>query len=199
MSGTMECGRCPYCGQRYFNQLECPEHELTLVPVDPSADGSSADADEGSSVTFFADPRLGRGPVLLGASLALVGFLLPFAGWAESTASALEVSVEAAKNLWLTPLAALAQLAILWQRRTALRMHAARFAVAGLSVGGVLPLFYTTWRVRTVAAAAGQAVDWLSGLWLMSFGFALAAFGARQLGRQRGAGPQAERAASQVP
>jgi hypothetical protein len=175
----MKCGRCPYCGVSYLNRPECPEHGLTLLPLD-----LPADVDGVSSVTFFADPRLGRGPVLLGASLVLIGFLLPFAGWAETKASALAVSIEAAKNLWLAPGAALGQFAILWHRRSARTMQAARLAVAGLSFGGALPLLYTTWRMRTVAAAAGQTVDWFWGLWLMLFGFALTAFGARHLGRQ---------------
>ncbi len=123
--------------------------------------------------------------MLLGASLVLIGFLLPFAGWAETKASALAVSIEAAKNLWLAPGAALGQLAILWHRRTARSMQAARFAVAGLAVGGALPLLYTSWRMRTVAAAAGQTLDWFCGLWLMLLGFALTALGARDFGRQR--------------
>ena len=180
MPEAVRCGRCPYCGVQYFDRRDCPEHELTLQPL-----GASEEIDEASAVTFFADPRMGRWPALLGASLVLVGFVAPCASWAETTGSALDVSIEAAKNLWLAPGAALGQLAILWHRRAARTMHAARFAVAGLSAGGALPLLYTCWRMRTVAEAAGQRVDWSWGLWLMLLGFALTAIGAPFLGRSR--------------
>ncbi len=158
---------------------ECPAHELTLVPVDrlprPAARGSG-------HVAFFADPRHGRGGVLVGASLVILGFMLPFVESRELVASALEVAIDGAANLWLTPVAAIAQLWILWSRRTAAPMRAARGAVFGLAVGGGLPLLYTTRRISKMADLYAADTHWLAGLWLMIFGLSLAGLWSRRLG-----------------
>ena len=133
-------------------------------------------------VTFFADPRLGRGLVLLGGALVLVGFLLPFVRSGDIVASALEVAIDGAANLWLTPGAAILLLWILGQRRDAGSMRAARVAVFTLAAAGALPLVYTGRRVVVMAGAQATDLAWLSGLWLMAGGLALAALGSRRLG-----------------
>jgi hypothetical protein len=160
---------CPFCRDGFEDCTECPEHELTLVPIDelPREPGRLL-----GSVTFFADPRLGRGAVLLGATLVLAGFLVPL----------LEVAIDGAGNLWFTPGAAIALLWILWRRRSRGAMRAARAAVLGLAVGGALPLIYTTRRIGLVAEAYSTDVEWLSGLWIMSLGLLVAAFGTPGLG-----------------
>lgn len=133
-------------------------------------------------VTFFADPRLGRGFVLLGSALVLVGFVLPFVRSSEIVASALEVAIDGATNLWLTPGAAILLLWILWQRRDATSMRAARVAVFAMAAAGALPLVYTCRRVAVMADAQGTDLAWLFGLWLMASGLAVAAVGSRELG-----------------
>lgn len=147
------------------------------------------------AVRFFIDPRLGRGTVLLGASLVLLGFLAQFVSTtgeqaSKIVASALEVAIDGAANIWLTPGAAVAVLWILWRRRSRISMRAARAAVFGLAAGGALPLIYTTRRIGVVADAYTADVQWSWGLWLMVAGLLLAALGgwARQLGcaRKRG-------------
>jgi hypothetical protein len=158
---------------------ECPEHELTLVPVDKLR----RPLDRGSGhVAFFVDPRLGRGGVLVGASLVIVGFMLPLVESRGLVASALEVAIDGAANLWLTPAAAIAQLWILWWRRTAVLMRAARGAVLGLAVGGGLPLFYTTRRISKLVELHAADTHWLAGLWLMVAGLSLAGLWSRRLG-----------------
>ena len=96
---------CPYCRDGFEGVEECPEHELTLVPIDRLPRDRAAVPSE---VSFFADPRLGRGPVLVGAALVLIGALAPFVRARGLEASALEVAIDGAHNLWLTPAAALA-------------------------------------------------------------------------------------------
>jgi hypothetical protein len=136
-------------------------------------------------VELFADPRLGRGLPLLGACFVLLGFLVPFVRSSSLVASALEVAIDGAGNLWLTPGAALVVLAVLWRRRSRQAMSSARGAIFGLSVGGALPLIYTSRRIVLVAESQGGTVDWLAGLWLMALGLAIAALGSPWFGRGR--------------
>jgi len=149
---------------------------------------------------------------LLGAALVLLGFLAPFvhnsggalaaerysggalaaerySGGALAAeryyslaASALEVAIDGAGNLWFTPGAAVALLWILWRRRRRSAMRAARVAVFGLAVGGGLPLIYTTRRIGLMAGAEAAQVEWLWGLWVMVAGLLVAAFSSRGFG-----------------
>lgn len=176
---------CPFCREGFEGLTECPEHELILVPIDrlPRKPKRAPE-----SVTFFADPRLGRGAVLVGATLVLFGYIAPFVRSEATRASALEVAIEGANNLWLTPGAALAVLGILWRRRSRRAMRASRAAVFGLAVGGALPLLYTTRRIGSIAEAYGGHVEWLWGLGLMTAGLLAAALGSSRLGERLGPG-----------
>jgi hypothetical protein len=170
---------CPFCRASFEGCTECPEHELTLIPIDKlprQADGPL------ERVVFFADPRLGRGAVLSGATLVLLGFLAPFVRSPALAASALEVAIDGAGNLWFTPGAAIVLLWILWRRRSRGAMRAARAAVLGLAAGGALPLVYTARRIGLVAEAQGANVEWLWGLWLMVAGLLVAVLGGLGLG-----------------
>ncbi len=169
---------CPYCRDGFEALSECPEHELTLVPIDrlPRVPRSQ------SGVAFFLDPRLGRGPILLGGLLVLVGFFVPFVGTETLEASALEVAVDGAHNLWLVPGAAVSMLGVLWFRRGRLSMHAARLAVLGLALAGSLPLFYTARRIAVTASATQTEIDWRFGGPLILIGLALGAVGSVRLG-----------------
>jgi hypothetical protein len=175
---------CPFCHDGFEGRVECPEHELTLVAVDRLPRTADRALDR---VAFFGDPRLGRGAVLLGAMLVLLGFVAPFAARSPESAeilvaSALEVAIDGAGNLWLTPGSAIAVLWILWRRRSRYTMRAARLAVLGLALGGVLPLLYTTRRIGLVAEAYTADVEWLWGLWIMMAGLLVAAVGSRWMG-----------------
>lgn len=181
-SGRAEISFCPFCHESFEGRAECPEHELTLVPLDELPRRANRPLGQ---VSFFADPRLGRGAPFLGASLVLLGFVVPFVRSFELEASALEVAVDGARNLWFTPGAAMGVLWILWRRRGRGAMRAARLAVLGLSLGGGLPLIYTCRRIVLVAEAQAVTVDWLWGLWLMLAGLVIAALGSRGLGSSR--------------
>jgi len=181
-SERVEVFFCPFCHEGFEGCVECPEHELTLIPIDELPRHADRLADR---VTFFVDPRLGRGTPLLGAMLVLLGFIVPFVRSLELEASALEVAIDGAVNLWFTPGAAIALLWILWQRRSRDAMRAARAAVLGLALGGLLPLVYTCRRIGLVAEVDGVTVDWLVGLWLMLAGLLVTALGSRRLGSGR--------------
>ena len=170
---------CPFCREGFEGRAECPEHDLTLVPIDELPRNADRRLEQ---VTFFADPRLGRGAPLLGATLVLFGFVVPFVSTSKLKASALEVAIDGAGNLWFTPGAAIVLLWILWRRRSRSTMRAARVAVLGLSLGGILPLFYTCRRIGLVAEGHGATIDWLWGLWLMLAGLLLAALASRGYG-----------------
>jgi hypothetical protein len=170
---------CPFCRDGFEGVAECPDHELTLLPIDrlpPLEERSLAE------VAFFVDPRLGRGGVLLGAWLVVVGFLGPFVRAGELDASALEVAIDGAHNLWLTPGAALGVLWVLWARRSRLGMQNARLAVAGLALVGALPLIYTGRRIALVAGAQVSELEWRWGFAVMVAGLATAALASTRLG-----------------
>ncbi len=170
---------CPFCRESFEEIDECPEHGLILVPVDKlprSAGGGSGD------VSFFVDPRQGRGGILVGASMVILGFLLPLVESRGVVASALEVAIDGAANLWLTPGAAIGLLWILWSRRGSVSMRAARGAILGLAIGGGLPLLYTTRRISMMASAHSADARWLAGLFVMVGGLALAGLWSRRIG-----------------
>ena len=173
---------CPFCRDGFEGRTECPEHELTLVAIDRLPRRPERPLER---VSFVGDPRLGRGTVLFGATLVVLGFVVPFVSARGVIASALEVAIDGAGNLWLTPGAAVAMLWILWRRRSRQAMRAARAAVFGLALGGACPLIYTTLRIGRVAGAYAAQAEWHSGLWLMVAGLLLAAFGSRWLGAVR--------------
>jgi uncharacterized membrane protein len=135
-----------------------------------------------AEVAFFVDPRLGRGGVLLGAWLVFVGFLGPFVRAGELDASALEVAIDGAHNLWLTPLAALGVLLVLWERRSRLAMRDARLAVAGLALVGALPLIYTSRRIALVAGPQVSELEWRWGFAVMVAGLVVAGLASVRLG-----------------
>lgn len=174
---------CPFCREGFEERPECPEHGLLLVPIDalpPPAERGPA------GIHFFLDPRFGRGPVLLGALIVLVGFATPFVRSGRIGASALEVAIDGAHNLWLTAGAAFVILWILWRRRNPASMRAARVAVVGLAVGAGLPLLYTARRIELVASARLAEVEWQWGVWLLLAGLSIIAVGGPFLGRARG-------------
>lgn len=170
---------CPFCRDGFEGLTECPEHELSLVAIDrlPRVRGSSS-----NEVGVFADPRMGRGGVLAGAAFVLVGFFLPFVRAGGVEAPALEVAIDGAHNLWLTPVAACVMSWVLWARRTRQAMRAARLAVLGLALAGAMPLIYTGRRIGVMARVNGTDVEWLWGLAVMAAGLVLVALASARLG-----------------
>ncbi|MEM7436383.1 MAG: hypothetical protein AAF436_14580 [Myxococcota bacterium] len=116
--------------------------------------------------------------------MALIGFALPFVGSGRAVASALEVAIDGAINLWLVPLAAMMVLVILSVRRGADAMRASRVAVIGLFVGAALPLVYSVRRIAIMATVEATETTWLVGLWVMVVGLCIGGLGALALGRR---------------
>lgn len=123
---------------------------------------------------------------MLGAALVIVGFFLPFVRAGPIRASALQVAVDGAQNLWLTPGAALVMLGVLWVRRDAAAMRSARLAVLGLSFIGALPLLYSARRISIMADSTKTEVDWLLGGAVMVAGLVVAGLGSFRFGARRG-------------
>ena len=170
---------CPFCRDGFEGLVECPEHELTLLPLDRLPKLAEQPVPE---ITFFVDPRFGRGGVFLGALLVIAGFFGPFVRAGELDASALEVAVDGAHNLWFTPGAALAVFWVLWARRGRRLMRDARVAVAGLALIGGLPLIYTSRRIALVAGAHAPGLEWRWGFVVMVTGLVVAGLASTRLG-----------------
>ncbi len=168
---------CPFCGEGFEARRECPEHELRLVPIDALQRGHGRGLDR---VDFFVDPRLGRGAVLAGAFCLIVAFAAPFVRSGSLSASALEVAIDGAHNLWLTVGVGVLVLAILWRRRDSASMRGARLAVLGLAIGGGFPLIYTARRIELVAGAA--LVEWRWGAYVLVAALVAMAAGSLFLG-----------------
>ena len=121
----------------------------------------------------------------MGAMAVLVAFCLPFVESNHVVASALEVAIDGAHNLWMVPAAAIAILWILARRRTIASMAASRGAIVALSVGALLPILYTTRRIHTMAGLESAELTWRAGLWTIVAACAVCAIGAPWLGRSR--------------
>lgn len=171
---------CPYCREAFERVNECPEHELTLVPW-TALPGQSHEPAQDASLGFF-DPRFGRGILFAASLLILVGFFLPFVGWANERASALEAALDAAINLWFVPGVVMVQFWVLAVRRTAQAVRRAWPALALVPVIGMLSLAYSLWHITRSAGAMGHDVTLLWGGWLMLIGLFLAMFGGLRMG-----------------
>lgn len=134
----------------------------------------------------------GRGWVFLGALLTLVAFLLPvltITGETELHANMFRFASLRAGKLWMVPLAAIAQIMILFRRRTLRGMRSARVAVGCVALMPSLALALTLQRVTSAARAlalrsgdadVGVHVEW--GSYLVFFAGVVMLFGAVRLG-----------------
>lgn len=100
-------------------------------------------------------------------------------------ASAIEIAIDGAINLWLVPAVAIATLAILARRRDAPSMRASRLALFALAVGGAMPLLYTTRRIAIMSSRQGTEPSWLVGAWVMSAGLLLCAAWSARVGTSK--------------
>lgn len=151
---------CPFCRECFEGERECPEHELALVPFDklprdPELDGSELPAHD--EPVSMLDPRFGRGLVMAGVVLLLIGFALPVLTLASADQSrafsGFEVASTRARNLWTIPFVAAMFVWVLARRRTPLAMLGAR--LAGI-VFGLAPLFSLAFTVLKVTQGAAQ-------------------------------------------
>lgn len=150
---------CPFCRDAFESTLRCPDHDMDLVAWH-ALPQEKAPIDEDQRLPPFA-LLAGRGWVFLGAGLTLLAFVLPMltmTGETELHANMFRFASLRAGKLWMVPLAAIAQLMILFRRRTLRGMRAARVAVACVALMPAVALGLTLQRVNAAADAMTQRV-----------------------------------------
>lgn len=181
---------CPFCGEAFEGEAQCPEHELRLVPW--AALSKTKPAGEHEPLPLHS-PRLGRAWVAAGSALVLLAFVaLPLAhvdGALRMGGSMLRLALQGTPRLWLVPAAAWAELLILYRRRTPRAMRGARLAailIGCVPALAVLSTWLATQRAVTLLAermhaelhlhlAAGAFAIWLATLPLLLGGSRLGA------------------------
>ncbi len=157
---------CPFCGEAFEGLTHCPEHELGLLPWAQLPGAAERALPERESLAWFS-PRLGRGWVAASALLWLLAFAaLPLgnvSGSLHMGGSMLQLALRGTPRLWLLPVAAWAELAILYRRRSPHALRGARLAVV---LVGCVPLLsaVSTWfsarrAVALLAARDGQQLQ----------------------------------------
>jgi hypothetical protein len=160
---------CPFC-RECFEQSEalvapgggvqCPEHELALVPFDQLPRSleeieSELPADD-ENVTLF-DPRFGRGFAFAGAGMLIASFWMTFVVIAsdgrERAISGFAAASDRAPNLWTVPFVAVMIIAILVRRRSLAKMRGARLSILLLALAPLFALGYSYFQVARGAAA----------------------------------------------
>jgi hypothetical protein len=145
---------CPFCGDGFEGQTQCPDHELPLVPWQQLPRAKRSDPPELDLA--WRSPRLGRGWLALSSLALLFAFaLLPLgrvSGAANMGGSMLQLALHGAHKLWLVPAASLTLIALLYRRRSPRAMRAAR--LAALFTVMVAPLTVLWAWSSTLAAVA---------------------------------------------
>lgn len=142
---------CPFCRECFEGERECPAHELPLVAFDalPREEPDTLSHDQ---VLSILDPRFGRGFIMAGALISLLGFYLPVLSIRSGDQARLfrgfEAAATRAPNLWTVPFVALMFVWILMRRRTPLAMLGARLAGVVFALAPLFSLSYTVLKVR---------------------------------------------------
>ncbi len=126
---------CPFCREHFEGQERCPTHELGLVPFSELGDPIDGSRDE--IPLPLHSLRFGRGSLFTGALLTLIACVCPLAsmsGQVSMSGTLLRMAHGQAAHLWLVPIAAAAQLSILYRRRSPAALRGARLVVLLLSL-----------------------------------------------------------------
>lgn len=183
---------CPFCGECFEGERQCPEHDIPLVPfqeLDRLRGRPNPAEDE--EVAFY-DLRFGRGVVFGAAALMLLAFFLPVLashyGNEVRVATGFDAASTVAMNLWVLPLVAITMVSIVTRRRTPASMRGVRLAIPALALLGGFSLGYTIWRVsegaEKISRMYGQEVEveLRFGIWVAAVGVVLALLGGLRLG-----------------
>lgn len=183
---------CPFCGECFEGESQCPEHDIPLVPfqeLDRLRGRPNPGDDE--EVAFY-DLRFGRGLVFAGAALMVTGFFSPVLashyGSDIRVATGFDAASTVAMNLWVLPLVAFTIVSIVTRRRTPAAMRGVRLAIPMLAMLGGVSLGYTIWRVsegaERIMRAYGQEVEveLRFGIWIAVLGVLIALVGGLRLG-----------------
>lgn len=200
---------CPFCRECFEDETQCPEHELALVPFDalPREDDPDALPSYEEKVAPL-DLRFGRGIVMGGIALTLIGFAAPVLEVVTSSQarafSGLEAATLRAPSLWTVPFVALMFVWILARRRTPLAMLGARLVALLCAVAPLVSLLYTALKVeqgaRQFVEQSGQSmtVSLAWGAWVIGAGAVLLLIGSARLGVIPGAAKAARSVADRL-
>lgn len=179
--------RCPFCGEVFPGEDECPAHGLPLeVPAAPP----TADPVDDAPLALH-DPRAGRGWVAVAGVAFVLALGLPFVRTGPEgalVASGMQVALARAPHLWAIPLVGLWLVSVLRRRRTPRRLRGARVAVPILGLLAAVAAGSTLWGIRRGArlAEAQLGVDVpaepLVGFWLVAAGVVATGVAAFRLG-----------------
>jgi hypothetical protein len=197
---------CPFCRDCFEGVETCPDHDIALVPFDALPKIRRPVRD--NEVLAVFDLRYGRGVVLGGALLMVVGMALPLATTTVEeplTVTGFGLAMTRAPHLWAVPLVAAAFISVLFRRRSLAAMRGARVAVPVLSLISATALGYTVMALARGAAQLGSRIGGGHvipfglevGFWALVVGMVLATVGGLMLGVVRrpvvlphGAGPE---------
>lgn len=184
---------CPFCREPFEGLTDCPDHGVPLVPWDEVLVRDRRRVPGMDETLAGHDLRFGRGFLLLGSLLLVVGWLLPavvdgFRGGVAT--SGYRLWGLQADYLIVLPASALVAIYAAFSRRTRRALAAARLAIFGalvldlsaLAVAGVHVLRYADALRRT-----GQQGDVAPGIgvYVTVAGLVVAAYGTWRLGTAR--------------
>lgn len=182
---------CPFCRDSFEGTRRCPDHELELVPWHalPRDVSRLEDDDRVSPYALVA----GRGWLFLGAALTMAAFVMPMltlTGETELHANMLRFASLRAGKLWMVPFAALAQVMILFRRRTPRGMRSVRLATAAVALMPLVALGVTlrgVWLAAAVMEArtgTATAMTFGAGCYVLAGAAVISLIGAARLGVQ---------------
>jgi hypothetical protein len=144
---------CPFCRESFEGEAVCPEHELSLVPW---SDLPRPARNEDEVLPWWS-PAFGRGLLAAGAAGSLLAFMVwPLAsteGALRMGGSMLKLALLGAPKLWLVVMGPLAQLVLLYRRRSPLALRRARLAAL---VMALVPAAAAAWAFAAARDATVQ-------------------------------------------
>jgi fumarate reductase subunit D len=174
---------CPFCREPFEDLDRCPSHDLALVTLREL--GALVAAADETALPFWA-LRRGRGQVLSGALLTLIGFFCPFGsltGELTRTNTLFALARGRTPRLWIVPLAAIALLLILVRRRTGPEQRGARIAALFVSTLPSLVVMSSWLGARAAAQRLSDVQFQLGfGAWLVWCAAVLLLWGSAILG-----------------
>ena len=165
---------CPFCAEPFEGVARCPSHDLELVPF---SELSRLREQNDQARVPLRSLRFGRGALLGGAALTLIGFFCPLvrlSGQVEITNSLRDLASGRAPRLWLVPAVALAVISVVLRRRTPVDMRGARLALCLLVlipsalVATTLSGARDAAQLMTERLGAEVHLHWGTGAWLSS-------------------------------
>lgn len=172
---------CPFCREPFEGLEECPDHGVRLISwaeLDRRERERLPDLDARLSPL---DLRFGRGLVLAGAVLVLLGLGLPWVAFGpepEDSIRGFALWQLHDDYLFVVPAAAALGVATAFLRRTRRQLMAARYAIVGAQLVAAIAVGYA---LREALAASGVRI----GAVIAAVGLLISGVGALRFGRGR--------------